>query len=255
MSANERVRKKRVGNMIVQACINGARPKGFHPALPLTNEAMVSDAIECVTAGASELHIHPRDANGKESLALVDALVRDIRSACPGTLVGVSTGDWIENDATLTRESINAWSLIPDYASVNLSEMDAPVIFSLLEAKGVGIEAGLATVEDAERFVSLPQRHKVFRVLFELEEQDLNQAEATLQGIRAVLKAASVQRPILLHGFDATVWHFVREARVNRWSTRVGLEDGCRLEDQSVASSNAQLVAEAVALFRTQNAA
>lgn len=218
--------------------------------MPLTKDAMVAAALECTAAGAGELHIHPRGENGKESLANVDELVHDIRSACPGTLVGVSTGAWIENDVSLTRERISAWSLIPDYASVNLSETDAPFIFSLLETKGVGIEAGLATVEDAELFVTLPQRHKVFRVLFEIEEQNLKQAQTTLEGIQAVLAEASVRRPVLLHGFDATVWHFVRVARSNRWSTRVGLEDGCMLQDQSIAASNAHLVAEAVALFQ-----
>ncbi|RUX42332.1 3-keto-5-aminohexanoate cleavage protein, partial [Mesorhizobium sp. M7A.F.Ca.US.001.01.1.1] len=43
--------------MIVQACINGARPRDFHPKLPLTAEAMASDAAACVAAGAAELHI------------------------------------------------------------------------------------------------------------------------------------------------------------------------------------------------------
>ncbi|MEP0962179.1 MAG: 3-keto-5-aminohexanoate cleavage protein [Roseobacter sp.] len=236
--------------MIIQACLNGARPAGYHPALPLTKEAMVTDALACVAAGAGELHIHPRGANGKESLAVVNELVGDIRSACPGTLVGVSTGAWIENDVKSTREHINAWSIIPDYASVNLSEVDAPAIFSLLETKGVGIEVGLATVKDAKRFVTLPQRNKVFRVLLEIEEQDLNQAEMTMEGIQAVLAKAGVQRPILLHGFDATVWHFVRKAREKRWSTRIGLEDGCMLEDQSIAQSNAVLVGEAVAIYQ-----
>lgn len=236
--------------MIVQACINGARPEGYHPSLPLTTDAMIADSEACISSGAGELHIHSRDQDRNESLAHVDELVRGIRSACPGTLVGVSTGAWIENDIALTRQRIQAWSDLPDYASVNLSETDAPEIFSILEAKGVGIEAGIATVQDAKRFVSLPQRDRVFRVLFEIEEQDLNQAEATLHGIETVLIEAGVQRPILLHGFDATVWHFVREARNRRWSTRVGFEDGCSLEDQSMAVSNAQLVAEAVALFR-----
>lgn len=235
--------------MIIQACLNGARPAEHHPALPLTTEAMARDAVACVSVGATELHIHPRGPDGAESLAHVDDLVRAIRRACPGTLVGVSTGAWIENDVMLTRERIAAWSSLPDYASVNVSEDDAPAIFSLLETKGVGIEAGLATVDDAKRFVTLPERDRVFRVLFEIEEQDLDLAEATLDGILAVLEAADTQRSILLHGFDTTIWHFVQKARDMRWSTRVGLEDGCVLPDGSIASSNACLVAEAAALF------
>jgi uncharacterized protein (DUF849 family) len=235
--------------MIIQACLNGARPKEYHPALPLTIEAMIRDAAECVAAGANELHIHPRGLDERESLGHVDQLMRGIRQVCPGTLVGVSTGAWIENDIELTRERIAAWSVLPDYASVNLPEADAPAIFSLLSKKGVGIEAGLATVADAKRFVTLPECNRVFRVLFEIEEQDLDRAEAILAGIVAVLDDAGIHRSILLHGFDATVWHFIRKARLRGWSTRVGLEDGRLLQDQSVAPSNASLVAEAVALW------
>lgn len=235
--------------MIIQACLNGARSVEHHPALPLTTQAMVRDAVDCIAEGAGELHIHPRGPDGHESLSHVDELMRAIRVACPGTLVGVSTGAWIENDVTATRECIADWQTLPDYASVNLSEADAPAIFSLLEKKGVGIEAGLATVEDARRFVTLPQKDTVFRVLLEIEEQELDRAEATLDGIIAVLENAGNTRALLLHGFDATAWHFVRIARDRRWSTRIGLEDTRLLEDRSVANSNAQLVARAVALF------
>ena len=55
--------------MIIQACLNGARPAGYHPALPLTPDAIAHDAAACVAAGAAELHIHPRGADGRESLA------------------------------------------------------------------------------------------------------------------------------------------------------------------------------------------
>lgn len=78
--------------MIIQACINGARSFNHHPALPLTLEAMISDARTCLAAGANEFHIHPRDPEGRESLRETDSLIRAIRRACPGSLVGVSTG-------------------------------------------------------------------------------------------------------------------------------------------------------------------
>ena len=84
--------------MIVQACLNGAREPDYHPKIPLTPEAMAADAIACVTAGAAELHIHPRGEDLKESLAAADTTVAAVRAACPGTLVGVSTGAWMEND-------------------------------------------------------------------------------------------------------------------------------------------------------------
>ncbi|UCI34272.1 3-keto-5-aminohexanoate cleavage protein [Mesorhizobium sp. B4-1-4] len=235
--------------MIVQACINGARPRDFHPALPLTARAMASDAAACAAAGATELHIHPRGGDGRESLA-VDATVLAVRGACPGTLIGVSTGAWIENDVARTREAIAGWRELPDYASVNLSEADAPAVMELLRQRGVGIEAGLATTADAERFVALAGHNRVLRILIEIDMQDLSAALDEAQGIAAVLERAEVRRPILLHGVDTTVWPFVELARRKRWWTRVGLEDGKTLADGSTAKDNAEIVAAAVAVFR-----
>ena len=236
--------------MIVQACINGARPSDFHPALPLTIEAMVRDSVQCVEAGASELHIHPRNDDGRESLAAVDELMTSLRRRCPGTLVGVSTGDWIERDAAATRNAIANWKALPDYASVNLSEANAPAIIALLGQMGVGIEAGLATVDDAKRFITLPESRRVFHILIEIDEQQQNEADHIADDIAKVLADAGIARPILLHGSDATVWHFVRRARQNLWSTRVGFEDSCFLESGEIAESNADLVAAAMKIFR-----
>ncbi|AZO44253.1 3-keto-5-aminohexanoate cleavage protein [Mesorhizobium sp. M7D.F.Ca.US.005.01.1.1] len=236
--------------MIVQACINGARSRDFHPQLPLAAETMASDAAACVTAGAAELHIHPRGADGRESLAAVSATVRAVRQACPGTLVGVSTGAWIENDVERTRAAIADWRELPDYASVNLSEADAPAVMVLLRQRGVGIEAGLATVADAERFVGLADHDRVLRILIEIDIPDLSAALDEAHGIAAVLERAGVRRPILLHGVDATIWPFVALAHQKRWSTRVGLEDGKTLADGTTAKDNAEIVAAAVAIFR-----
>ena len=240
--------------MIVQACLNGARERSFHPALPLTAQAMARDAAACVAAGAAELHIHPRGPDGRESLAAIDATIPLVRKACPGTLVGVSTGAWIEDDEARTRSLIDGWRELPDYASVNLSEHDAPAVMERLRWRGVGMEAGLASVADAERLVGFDGGDRIFRVLIEISEQDLAKASAVADGIFAVLERAGMRRPILLHGENATVWPFVELAAERRWSTRVGLEDGRTLPDGTVAPGNAALVAAAVGMFRSGRA-
>jgi uncharacterized protein (DUF849 family) len=236
--------------MIVQACVNGARPGDFHPKLPLTAEAIAIDAAACVSAGAAELHIHARGRDGRESLSAVDATIDAVRRTCPGTFVGVSTGAWIEGDEKRTRDCIAAWRLLPDYASVNLSERDAPAVIDLLHSMGVGVEAGLTTAADAGRFVALPDCRRVLRILIEIEEQNLEMADATADGIVQVLEHANVRRPILLHGIDVTVWHFVRHAYQQRWSTRVGLEDGRQRPNGETASGNAELISDAIQIFR-----
>jgi uncharacterized protein (DUF849 family) len=236
--------------MIIQACVNGARPNDYHPKLPVTAEAVALDGASCISAGAAELHIHPRGPDGRESLMAVDEAIRAVRIRSPGTLIGVSTGTWIEGDEQRTRDCIAAWRELPDYASVNLSEADAPDVIALLDRMGVGVEAGLATVADARRFVAIPNCHRVFRILIEPGEQQVEQADKIADGIEQVLGKANVRRQTLLHGCDRTVWHFVERARQRRWSTRVGLEDGCHLANGDIASGNADLVANALRIFR-----
>ena len=235
--------------MIVQTCLNGGRASDFHPRVPLKPEDIAQDSALCIAVGAAELHLHPRGTEGNESLLAVDDTILAVRRTCPGTLIGVSTGAWIENDENRTRACIAQWRELPDYASVNLSEHDAPAIMELLRHRGVGIEAGLSSIADAERFLDLPGHSQVLRILLEIEEQDLRVARQVADDIAAVLDRAGLRRPILLHGFDATVWPFVELAHQRRWSTRVGLEDGKHLKDGTIATDNAALVANAVNIF------
>ncbi|HEX2528638.1 MAG TPA: 3-keto-5-aminohexanoate cleavage protein [Geminicoccus sp.] len=236
--------------MIVQACLNGARPKDYHRRLPVTVEAVVDDAAESVAAGAAEIHVHVRGPGGAESLEpeVVDVTLAALRSRLPGTLIGISTGAWIERDDDRRLAMIAGWGELPDYASVNLKERAAPAVIERLHRRGIGVEAGLTSVADAERLVRLRLGPLTFRILIEIDEQALDEATSVADGILAVLTGAGLRKPVLLHGFDATVWPFVECAARQRFSTRVGLEDGSRLPDNTIAPSNAALVAAAVAM-------
>ncbi|MCF3641160.1 3-keto-5-aminohexanoate cleavage protein [Rhizobium sp. TRM95111] len=206
--------------MIVQACINGARSPDYHAALPLTPYAMAADAADCVAAGAAEIHLHVRDTEKHESLSptAFDETILACRRRCPGTQIGVSTGAWIEADDDRTLAAIDGWTERPDYASVNLSEAAAPQVMERLTARGIGIEAGLASVADAERFVALDRGRPVLRILIEIGEQSIEEAMHVTGAIADVLDRSGIRRPILAHGMDETVWHFVRLAVERRWS-------------------------------------
>ena len=232
--------------MIVQACLNGARPAGFHPALPATPDAIIADAVAAVRAGANELHVHIRDSDGRETLRpeMVDATIDGLRRACPGTLIGISSGVWIEKDDRRRRDFIRAWSVLPDYASVNINEEDCAGVVALLHDRGIGVEAGLWVAADAERCLALGLAGRALRYLIEINQQDLAEALAEVAAVDAVLARAPA-KPMLLHGLDATVWPLADAAFARCWSTRVGLEDGAHLPDGSVAPSNAALVAAA----------
>jgi uncharacterized protein (DUF849 family) len=198
--------------------------------------------------------LHTRRADGRESLdrEVMDATVLAVRRACPGTRFGVSTGEWIEGTVDRTLACIESWSERPDYASVNLSEEGAPAVMERLWRRGVGVEAGLTSVPDAERLVALGVGPRALRILIEIEEQDEAIAVAQAGGIQGVLDNAGLRGPVLLHGEDATVWRFVNRAAASRLSTRVGLEDGRLLPDGTVASDNAALVAAAMQIYRAK---
>jgi uncharacterized protein (DUF849 family) len=229
---------------MLQACLNGNRDTAFHPAVPRTPDELARDAKAVVTAGADALHVHPRDAAGRESVQAHDiaAALVAIRASVPGTLVGVSTGWWIAPGGRARQAPISAWQVLPDYVSVNLIEEDAPEVIALALGKGIGVEAGLWSVADAERFVALKEAPRCLRTLLEINEQDVAEAIAVAEGIRAVLARAGLGLPAMLHGYEATKWRLYREALRRGLDTRIGLEDGKHLPSGAVAESNEALI-------------
>jgi len=231
--------------MILQACLNGARPVGAHPVLPANAQALAADARKVIGCGANELHLHVRDAAGKETLDpdVVDLTLKLVRQLAPGTLAGVSTGAWIEGDPERTMRLIGSWRILPDYASVNLGEPAAPMVMELLRRRNIGIEAGIATVADAERLVSLNVAPTCLRILVELDrETTFEEAKTAADAILKILSRAGSAKPILLHGFDATAWPMLAHAIQSGYSARIGLEDCLTLPDGTVAKDNCALV-------------
>jgi uncharacterized protein (DUF849 family) len=239
--------------MIVQACLNGARDASFHPTLPVTADAITRDAVAVVEAGAGELHVHVRDEDGRETLRpeIVDMTMEMLRRACPGTLIGVSTGEWIEKDDNRRCDFIRNWSVLPDYASVNLNEPDCAAVIEHLEKRGIGIEVGIWTATDAARCLDLNLTARALRLLFEIMQQEQGTALAELAAIEKRLGGAARRKSVLLHGMDKTVWTFIKAAFARGYSTRIGFEDTSVLPDGQTAPSNAALVAAAIELKRT----
>ena len=62
--------------------------------------------------------------------------------------------------------------------------------------------------------------------------------------------AAGMGLPRLLHGLDATMWDFYREALAQKLDARIGLEDGRHLPSGTIAEGNAALIRAARALVR-----
>src|SRR5258708_34424000 len=106
---------------MLQACLNGGRDKAFHAATPLTPRELAADARVVVDAGAQQLHIHSRDAAGKESLHPDDTAraLEAIRASIPGIPVGVSTGWWHAPGGRELPQQIRTRQRLPECLSVN----------------------------------------------------------------------------------------------------------------------------------------
>ena len=102
---------------MLQACLNGARGHDYHPAVPLTPEALARDAAACLAAGASEFHVHPRDAGALESFAADDigAALKAIRASVASVPVGISTREGIMADPAARQRAFQAWKILPEY--------------------------------------------------------------------------------------------------------------------------------------------
>jgi uncharacterized protein (DUF849 family) len=238
--------------MQIQGCLNGSRKPGEHPQLPLTPDELAEAARLAVEAGAELFHIHVRDGQGQQSLVADDCsrALAAIRAACPGKAVGVSTAAWIEPDNVKRLRLIEAWTALPDYASVNFSEEGIEDVCTLLMVKGVGIEAGLSSVADAQLLVRLGIAERCTRLLIEPDEQNIDEAWAVAEQIEYLLGDAGVKTPRLLHGFEQTAWPLLTIALQRGYDVRIGFEDTLMLPDGQVAESNAALIAEAKRLQR-----
>lgn len=235
-------------SVLVKCCLNGARRAGAHPRLPLTPGQLAGAAKAAVAAGAGAIHMHPRDADGIETMASTwaDAAVGAVRSACPGIPVGLSTGAWIEPDLERRLDAIRSWHIRPDFCSVNLDEPGWERVVAVLLEQAIGAEAGVGSVGDAELAVAAGVEW--VRVLVEPDSEVPERALETAAAVDDVLDSGKALWPRLHHGFGPATWHVIRRALDVGWDVRVGLEDVLELPDGTPARDNADLVEAVVAM-------
>jgi len=241
----------------IQVCLNGGRPASDHPAVPVTPEQLAVAARDAVYAGADAIHLHPRNAQGEESLDVADvsAAVLAVRTACPHTQIGVTTGLWITGgDAAARRSAIHRWIYaepggLPDYASVNVSEPGFDDLADLLNGTGIAVEAGVWSVADADRLTGSRQARECLRVLVEVIGSPAEVCVGVADEILARLRAYRLRPPVLLHGENSAAWPLIAHAGRLGLATRVGFEDMLAGPDGEPVGDNADLVKTALRLL------
>jgi uncharacterized protein (DUF849 family) len=204
-----------------------------------------------VAEGAQVLHLHPYDSAGRETLAAEACAValHAVRALCPGVPVSLSTSAGIEPDPRRRLEQVARWTVLPELVTANQGEPGIRELCDELIAGGVGIEAGLLSVADAEAFVRSELGDRCVRALIEPLDADPAQAVAHAAEMEEILVAAGISLEQVHHGDGVASWAVNKRALERGHGIRTGLEDTTVLPDGRPAADNATLVRAAAAMM------
>jgi 3-oxoadipate:acetyl-CoA acetyltransferase len=246
---------------IICVAITGSVPtKAANPALPITVAEQIESTQEAFEAGAAIAHAHVRndDETTSSDPEKFARLMEGLKAHCPGMIIQLSTGG--RSGAGAARGGM--LPLCPDMASLSVGSNNFPT----------------RVYENPPDLVDwLAAEMRTYDVMPEIEAFDLShihQAVAMhrdgrlpnklyVQFVMGVKNAMPVDRDVFDY-YRRTMARLAPEAEwcaagigrhqleVNEWAiaagghTRTGLEDNVRLDRDTLAPSNAALVARAV---------
>jgi uncharacterized protein (DUF849 family) len=248
--------------------ITGSVPtKADNPALPITVDEQIESTQAAFEAGAAIVHAHVRADDGSPTSdpERFARLLEGLRRHCPGMIVQFSTGG--RSGSGQARGAM--LPLRPDMASLTVGSNNFPT----------------RVYENPPDLVDwLAAEMRTYRIKPEIEVFDLSQIhqaaamaqDGRIQGplyvqfVMGVKNAMPVDREVFDFYIRTTarlapdaLWCAAGIGRhqitLNEWAiaagghVRTGLEDNVRLDRDTLAPSNAALVARAVALCEAAN--
>ena len=229
---------------LLEVALNGHRTPAEHPAIPRTPKDLAREARASVDAGADVVHPHAY-LDGEETLEPEPcaAMVRAIRAACPGVPISQTTALYIAGDDPERRLALVAgWTELPELVTANQGEEGIVELCEHLLTRGVGIEAGLLSLSDAEAYVDSPIAQRCTRVLIEPLDADPDEALAHATAMERVVVEAGITLEQVHHGDQVASWAVSQRAAELGHGIRTGLEDTTVLPDGTPAKDNAELV-------------
>lgn len=239
-------------SVFLQAALNGDR---VHPAAPRAPTAIAEAALAAVDAGAHSVHVHAFDDAGRETLegAACARVLRAIRALCPEIAISLTTSAAIAEDPRARFRIVEAWEEMPDLVTANQGESGIVELCELLLSRGVGIEAGLLSTEDARAFVGSGLAGRSRRVLIEPLDADPDAAVQHAAEMEDIVVSAGIALEQVHHGYGIACWAVNRRGLDRGHGIRTGLEDVTLLPDGSPARDNADLVTTAARLIRAHS--
>ncbi|MFM0391465.1 beta-keto acid cleavage family enzyme [Paraburkholderia phytofirmans] len=248
---------------IISVAITGSVPrKKDNPAVPITISEQIESTHEAYEAGASLVHLHVRDEqeNSSSDRSSFAALQDGIRKHCPDIIIQFSTGgrgrSFEQRGAML--------DLRPDMASLATGSVNFPTTVYENPPDFVRALAKMMLDYEVKPEIEIFDLAMLYSTV-DLVQQGLLSAPVHVQFVMGVKNALPARREILEFEVqqlkalmpDAT-WTAAgigrHQLEVNHWTLemgghcRTGLEDNVRWDKDTLAKSNAQLVARVVAL-------
>ena len=249
---------------IICVAITGSLPsKADNPAVPITIPEQVESAQEAFEAGASIVHCHVRDDEGKpvSEPDRYARLMEGIARHCPGMIIQLSTGG---RSATGNSRG-GMLPLRPDMASLAVGSTNFPTRVYENPPDLVDWLAAQMITHDVKPEIEAFDLSHIFKAK-EMWDRGQFAARPYTQFVMGVKNAIPADRDVFdyfvhtvkrLFGNDAP-WCAAGIGKsqivVNEWAiaagghARTGLEDNVRLDRNTLAPSNAALVRRAVAL-------
>ena len=136
----------------------GWLPSDFPEDIPVTMEAQIQKAVDCYEAGASVLHLHVRELDGKGSkrLSMFNELIAGVRKAVPDMIIQVggsisfappedgAAAKWLHDD---TRHMLAELDPKPDQVTVTVNTTQMNVIEQMDVRDYTGTSMGSETYE------------------------------------------------------------------------------------------------------------
>jgi uncharacterized protein (DUF849 family) len=116
--------------LIINLCPTGMIPtRADTPHVPLTPEEVAADVRRCADAGASIVHVHPRDEEGRPSQdpARAAEFIRAVRAATPEIVVCITTSGRVQHELAGRVKVVELEGDVkPEMASLTLGSLNFP---------------------------------------------------------------------------------------------------------------------------------
>jgi 3-keto-5-aminohexanoate cleavage enzyme len=248
---------------IICVAITGSVPQKAHnPAVPITVAEQIESTHEAYEAGASIAHCHVRNDDGTTTSDpdKFGRLMEGIRAHCPGMIVQLSTG----GRSGSGRERGGMLPLRPDMASLSVGSNNFPTRVYENSPELVDWLASEMLKYEVKPEIEAFDLSHIFQAV-KMSQDGRLKAPLYVQFVMGVKNAMPVDRAVF-DSYVATLTRLAPDAEwcgagvgpgqilLNEWSiaagghTRTGLEDNQRLDRDTLAPSNAALVARTAAL-------